>query len=293
MKELGKIWAAIWVPTDASGKLMKDEIKKHLKFLIDRKVEGIFASASTGEFTYLDVATRNELLKLVVENAGPMQVIANLSHHCPKQILELAKFAKQLPIAAISLLPPLYFPFNQVDIEEHFVRVAEHVELPLCLYNFPELAGNRLSIETIAAVANKVPVCGLKQSGGDFAYLIPLMDVAKKKKFKLFTGNDMLLPEAINLGVGGCIGGLVNAIPEILIQSFDPKHREGSAAKLKELAAAMASIPYPVNFGALIEARGIAVGKPKIALSTPTQLAYQKMVQQLRAMLEKWNLSVL
>lgn len=279
-----RTWAAPWAPTDAKGRLMKEEIQKNLNFLIEKRVEGVFVGGSTGEFTYMDVATRNELLKFVVEHSGPLQIIANISHLRLSAVLELAHFAKQFKLTALSLLPPIYYPFTQEDIGEYFIHVGKAVQYPLCVYNFPELVGNRIQIETIDRIASEIPIAAFKHSGQDFAFLIPLMASAKKNNFKILTGNDILLPEALTLGVYGCISGLINAIPELILQAFKPDYRESVAIKLKELGAILAALPFPLNYAAAFEARGFAVGTPKMPISAPSHAKYRKMVGEIKAL---------
>ena len=41
-------------------------------------------------------------------------------------------------------------------------------EIPLVLYNFPEVTGKRIELETVRSVASEVPVLAVKQSGGEF-----------------------------------------------------------------------------------------------------------------------------
>ena len=81
---------------------------------------------------------------------------------------------------------------------EFFLRAAEAVDLPFCLYNFPELTGNRIGLETIAAFAERAPMAAIKQSGAEFAYHRPLIRLGHEKGFTVFSGADARLPEVFS-----------------------------------------------------------------------------------------------
>ena len=71
------VFAALWIPTDARGRLMKRALAAHLAFLRRSGVHGVLALGSTGEFPRMHLAQRQEVLATVAELAGPLQVIAN------------------------------------------------------------------------------------------------------------------------------------------------------------------------------------------------------------------------
>ncbi|MBI2497233.1 MAG: dihydrodipicolinate synthase family protein, partial [Opitutae bacterium] len=84
------------------------------------------------------------------------------------------------------------------------------------LYNFPELSGTRINLETVAAFAQRAGMAGIKQSGGEFAYHRDLVALGRERNFSVFSGSDTRLPEVFALGVDGCIGGLVNIVPDLM-----------------------------------------------------------------------------
>jgi dihydrodipicolinate synthase/N-acetylneuraminate lyase len=246
------------------------------------------ALGSTGEFLYLDTRTRKQTLELILSQARGLPVIANISHIRLKTMIELGKSARDAGADAVAILPPYFYRMRQADIAESILQVGDAAGLPLWLYNFPERTGNSLELETIAQVAERLPVVGVKQSGTDFDYHVPLVQLGREKRFVVFTGADTRLPEAMALGVKGCIGGLVNAAPEWVVSSYD-KTRNGSpeeaqtfTANLREIERLTSEVEFPLNVAAAMEARGLAVGHHKTALSSETVSRYHEAVQRLR-----------
>ena len=290
------IFAALWIPTDKEGRLLKTEMQGHVALLKERGVHGILALGSTGEFLQFSPDQRKVILSAIAECASPLPVIANISDLRPAVVHDLARFARTLGVAGVALLPPHFYPVAQPDLAEFFVRGAEAAALPLLLYNFPERTGNRLSLETVAAVAAHVPVAAIKQSGDEFSYHLPLVELGREKGFAVFTGADTRLADAMALGVAGCIGGLVNAVPELMVEIFDavqagfPERAIAASQKMRALGELLSPVMFPLNIAATMEARGWAVGHPKSIVSRSTQEAYDKLVQELRKLYREWKL---
>ena len=289
------ILPALWTPTDADGRLLESELKDNLRFLVANQVHGLMALGSTGEFVQLEPTTRMRVLEVAVANEGGLPVLANISDVRPRIVAELGRFARRCGAAAVSVLPPYYFPVAQVDLVEFFVRAGEAAQLPLFLYNFPERVGNRITLETIAAVADRVPVAGFKQSGAEFDYHRALVQLGREKNFAVFTGADTALPAAMALGCAGCVSGLANAVPDLMVEVFAAV-RTGqltdtfpAANRMKELGTLADQLEFPLNIAAIMEARGLPTGKPKSIVSPATEARYERLVRECQGRFREWK----
>src|SRR5262249_46480067 len=137
------IYSAQWIPTDAGGRIDRVSLATHLEFERHAGVGGVLALGSTGEFPQFSIDERKQAIAAIVDPAGPMKVIANVSDTRPKAAIELGRAAKALGVPAVALMPPPFFPVTQADMLAYFLHVAEAVDLPVMLYNFPELTGKR------------------------------------------------------------------------------------------------------------------------------------------------------
>src|SRR5580698_1078318 len=214
------ILAALWLPTDESGDLIGDDLRWNISFLKRSGVHGILALGSTGEFSQLDIEQRKRALELVARLADPLPVIANVSDIRPRAVADLGRFARQLGLPAIAIMTPGFYPSSQEDALAHFLHASDSSGLPTFLYNFPELTGTRINLETVSTFADRARMAGIKQSGGEFAYHKDLVRLGLEKKFVVFSGSDLRLPEVFELGVTGCIGGLVNIVPELMVHIY-------------------------------------------------------------------------
>jgi 4-hydroxy-tetrahydrodipicolinate synthase len=205
---------------------------------------------STGEFLYLDPAQRKHLLREVLEQAQGLKTVANISDINPRVVADLGRFAYTTGASAVTVLPPYFYPMAQADLVEFFVQAGDAAKLPLFLYNFPERAGNRISLETVAAVADRVQLAGVKQSGGEFAYQEALVQLGREKGFVVFTGTDTRIVEAMSLGVAGVVSGLANAVPELVVSVYsgvkghDPAQAALASARMRILGTLMDGLEF-------------------------------------------------
>lgn len=291
------VFAALWIPTDARGRLLKRALAEHLAFLRASGAHGVLALGSTGEFVRLPLAQRQEALAAIAELADGLTVIANVSSIRIDEVIALGRFARQLGLPGVALMPPSFFPVSQADMLEFFLRAAERVPLPFYLYNFPELTSNRIGVETIAKFADRAPLAGIKQSGGEFGYHRELVALGRQKGFSVFSGADTRLPEAFALGARGCIGGLVNFVPEFMVKIYQisrgvtPGDCVTEAARMKEVGLVVDRLLFPLNVATGIEARGFDPGAPKAVVSPESAKLYRGIVADLRRKFKAWHLA--
>lgn len=293
------ILVALALPTDASGALCTAGIRQHLAWLRGVGIHGVLALGSTGDFGLFSVEERQRILEFTAEAAAPLPVIANVSDISPKVARTLARTARDLGLAGVGIMPPSFYPVSAADQLAYFLDIAEAAApLPVMLYNFPELACNRIGIDTVAAFAERANLKGFKQSGREFSYHHELVALAKEKQFSVFSGADTRLPEVFQIGASGCIGGLVNMVPELMLEQFrvyklgQPGTLEPTASRMKEVGALVDRLTFPINVPAGIAARGFEPGVSKFVQSAASRAIYAGIVRELRAKFVEWQLPV-
>lgn len=290
------VLAALWLPSHSDGTLNRVALTRHIGWLGKTGIHGVLALGSTGEFVRMTLREREEAVAAIVELAAPLPVLVNLSSIRLDEVIALGKASVRSGAAGAALMPPHFYPLSQPDVQEFFLRAAERIELPLYLYNFPELAGNRIDLETIARVADRAKLVGVKQSGGEFGYHRELVALGREKDFSVFSGADTRLPEVFALGASGAIGGLVNFVPELMVEIFRICH-EGAAgevaipaARMREVGRIVDQMKFPHNVACGIAARGFEPGPPRTVLSAESVALSQKIVSELTELFHNWGL---
>ncbi len=291
--------AALWVPTDANGRLMKDAVAKHISWLVSKGVYGALISGTTGEFIRFSIEERKRLLAEIAEvNAGRLPLLANLSAMRVDDVHALGKEAQSLGYKGGTLMTPWFFPLTQEDMLEHFLACADGMDMPAYLYNFPERTGNRIGPMVVEEFAKRQNMAGIKQSGAEYEYHKELIALGEKYDFSVFSGFDLRMPDIFGLGAKGVIGGLVNMAPEYMIQIYKAFHEGAKDVDVKMCAERLleigriidqAAMPFNVQFG--LEARGFEPGVIKVPVSASTKAAREKVLTELRAKFAEWGLN--
>lgn len=290
------IHAALWIPTDERGELMTTALAKHLSWLKTKGIDGILALGSTGEFTRMDLTHREHVLAQVIELAAPLPVIANISSIRLDEVQSLGLAAQRLGAVGVALMPPSFFPLEQEDILEFFLRAAEAVPMPFYLYNYPEVLGNRIGLDIITRFSTKAPLIGIKQSGSELDYHKDLIRLGNEKNFSVFTAADPRLPEFLKMGAAGCIGGLANFVPEYMVQIYRALKKESgeditsATQRILQVGETLRPLHLPLNVRSGLEARGFDPGAFKTAISASTRSQYQTVVDNFRHLFQSWQL---
>lgn len=290
------IIAALTIPVDIDGQPLRAALAFHLNWLRERGVDGVLALGSTGEFLRLDVPARKAALATIAELAEPLPVLANISDIRYQNMVELGHFARDLGLPGVAVMTPSFYPVSDADQLAFFERASAAFGGDMMLYNFPEHTGNRIALETVVAFAECAPLRGFKQSGGEFSYHEQLIPLGQEKGFSVFSSADTRLPDSLALGAAGCIGGLVNFMPEEMVAIFNIARRGASGdiethrARLIEARQCIDRLTFPLNITAGLEARGLETGVPKTILSETSRRLYAEVVRDLQILFEKWNL---
>ncbi|HEX7858928.1 MAG TPA: dihydrodipicolinate synthase family protein [Verrucomicrobiae bacterium] len=284
MVKLKGVFCAHWTPVDPDGEVLWEDFERHVDFLVAAGLHGFMALGSTAEFPHLSINQRKQILKRLLRRKLP--TIANVSHVSHRTVIALAEHAKESGAHAIAVLPPWFFPMAQRDVAEFFITIAKQSAMPLVLYNFPEVTGKKLEIETIRRTADAVRVAAVKQSGGEFDFHHKLQALAREMNFSVLTGADTRLEEALKIGCTGTVSGLANAVPETILhlyKNYASRERPPESRFLSELGKRMSKVEFPLNVKAAIAARGFETGALKNPASAETLAAYES----LKADLEK------
>ncbi len=287
---------ALWMPTLEGGEPDRPALARHISWLRSKGIHGILALGTTGEFPRFNVGQRERMLAEVLALSESLPVIANISSISLEEVISLGRSARRMGASGVALLPPWFFPIPQDDMLEFFLRAADAVELPLYLYNFPEMTGNRIGPEVISEFARRAPLAGFKQSGGELSYHAELIALSRQFGFGVFTGADPLLAQLLSDGVVGCVSGYGNFAPEYLVDVFSahvaarPQEAAAAAARLRRVGEIAGTLPVPLNVRSGIEARGIHPGAWKTVCAASTMQSYRTGIAAFREAFHTWNL---
>jgi 4-hydroxy-tetrahydrodipicolinate synthase len=177
-------------------------------------VNGLVTSGTTGEFPYLTRDEKRRLVEIGVEEAAGKPVIAGCGASSTREALTLTRDAGDAGAAAALIVTPYFLHPSDKGIYQHFYEIATSVDLPIILYNIPQVMDAYLPRTVVEDLADIPNVIGLKDSSGNLTYTMELLEYAGDR-IDVFVGHDEVALPALAGGVSGFILASANVYPEI------------------------------------------------------------------------------
>jgi 4-hydroxy-tetrahydrodipicolinate synthase len=177
-------------------------------------VDGVVVSGTTGEFPYLTRAEQKRMVEIAREEAGEKLVIAGCGASGTKQALTLAADAKDAGADAILVVTPFFLHPSDKGVYQHYYDIATQVDIPLILYNIPQVMDAYLPRTVVEDLADLPNVIGLKDSSGNLTYTMEVLEYAGDR-IDLLIGHDEVVVPALAGGVTGMILASAQVYPEV------------------------------------------------------------------------------
>lgn len=187
-----------------------------IEFLLARGVGGLFVGGTTGEGILLAEPERRRLLaETVALVKGRVPVLAHVGANDTRTALALTRHAVAQGADAIVAITPYFYGISDSSLLLYFEQVAQAAgDLPLLVYDIPQMAANGISPALIAQLAGRLPnLVGFKTSRSDMQVIRQMLDAAPGDWLAL-AGNEPILLGSLALGARGVVSGLATAVPE-------------------------------------------------------------------------------
>jgi len=177
-------------------------------------VNGLVTSGTTGEFPYLTREEQRRLVVIGVEEAGGKPVIAGCSASSTQEALTLAREAQEAGASAALIVTPYFLHPSDKGVYQHFYDIATGVDLPIILYNIPQVMDRYLPRTVVEDLADLPTIVGLKDSSGNLTYTMELLEYVSDR-IVIFVGHDEVVLPALAGGVSGMILASAQVYPEV------------------------------------------------------------------------------
>lgn len=207
---------AIVTPMFEDGRLDLDALKSLIEFHIAQGSDGIVIVGTTGESPTVSVEEHCLLIKTAVETAcGRIPIIAGTGANATQEAIELTQKAKALGADACLLVAPYYNKPTQEGLYQHFMAVANAVDIPQILYNVPGRTGCDLSNDTVIKLAQHTNIVGIKDATGGLERGTDLI-LRAPKEFVVLSGDDATAAALMLMGGKGVITVTGNVAPKLM-----------------------------------------------------------------------------
>lgn len=211
---------------DATGAFDEAAYRRYLQWLLPQGPVALAINADTGEGPHLWPDERERVLRVAVEEAGDVPVVAGLAASFTAQAVEEAKRAEQAGAAGLLVFPiPAYqgTPLDPALPVAYHEAVAEGCGLPLIAFQLqPALGGVIFSEETLGRIAAIDSVVAMKEASFDARLYLATRRMVERlpRRIDLLTGNDNFIYESFVLGAEGALIGFGTLATDLQVQMY-------------------------------------------------------------------------
>jgi 4-hydroxy-tetrahydrodipicolinate synthase len=196
----------------SDGQVDYETLTELVEFHLESGTDGIVPVGTTGESPTLSYEEHKRVIEHVVNVVdGQIPVIAGTGSNSTAEAIELTEFARKVGADATLQVAPYYNKPMQEGFYQHFIAIADEVDLPIVLYNIPSrCGGSGLIAETIAQLSEHENIVAVKEATGrlDLA-----SEIAALCDITILSGDDSLTLPLASVGGKGVISVIANIVP--------------------------------------------------------------------------------
>ncbi|MEO7275139.1 MAG: dihydrodipicolinate synthase family protein [Vicinamibacterales bacterium] len=269
------LFAAIVTPVHDNGGVDLDMLDRVVDHALAPGVAGICVGGATGEYPHLDVDDRLRVIQRAAARVpAGRSLLAGIGGPTMGRSIELGEAAIAAGARALLVPMPMFFRYEQSDLEAFAAQVSRGLRAPCLIYNLPAFTNGLTSSTLLSLLRDEEFIVGLKDSSGD-AGMLPVMSQARgHEPWSFFVGDDRLMVAGLNAGWDGAISGVAGLCPELIASLYGHTSagRQTEAAHFKalldELIVQLAKFPTPWGVRVGLAARDLQTGPLPLPLTT-------------------------
>jgi 4-hydroxy-tetrahydrodipicolinate synthase len=224
--DLHGIIPACVITFDADGRFDEAAYRRYLQWLLPQGPVALAINADTGEGPHLWPDERERVLRVAVDEAGAVPVIAGLSASFTAQAVEEAKRAEGAGARGLLVFPiPAYqgTPLDPALPVAYHEAIASGCGLPLVAFQLqPALGGVIFSEEILVRIAAIDSVVALKEASFDARLYLATRRMIERleRPIDLLTGDDNFVYESFVMGAEGALIGFGTLATDLQVQMY-------------------------------------------------------------------------
>ena len=205
-------------PFHDDGSLDIESLKRLTAFTRGKGVDGMTILGVLGEADKLTESERDRVITATLEAAGPdFPICVGTTHAGTDGCIAFSRRAQELGASAVMVAPPKLARANDAALERHYKAVADAIDIPVVVQDFPPVVGGILmSVEVIARIAEASPRCRYLKLEDEPSPMKVSQVRAARPDMVIFGGlGGMMFLEELRHGADGTMTGF--GFPEILV----------------------------------------------------------------------------
>lgn len=185
-----------------------------IDFNLNNGVDYLVVLGTTGESVTLSYDEKKSIYDFVVKHVNDrVPLVAGIGGNHTLEVVEQIKNFNKDGYSAILSVSPYYNKPSQEGIYQHYMKIAEHSDLPIILYNVPGRTSSNISMETCLRLAQaSTKFIAVKEASGNLSQIMHIIK-DKPAHFSVISGDDNLTLPMISIGAIGVISVVAQALP--------------------------------------------------------------------------------
>ena len=263
---------ALITPFKKDGSIDEEGLRRLVDFQEENGVTTLVPCGSTGESATLSHEEHIRVVSIVRDQAKKAKILAGAGSNSTAEAVYLSKAAADLGVDGILSISPYYIKPTQEGIYQHYMSIAESIDIPVIVYNVPGRTGSNITAETTLRLAQLPGIIGIKEASGNVSQVGDIL-AKKPKDFEVMSGDDGLTFPMLAMGCTGVISVASNCCPNSMTQMVQlclkEKYIDARAIHFKMLPLFrdlfIESNPIPIKY--VMKRLGYGNGKPRLPLT--------------------------
>ena len=190
-----------------------ETFKNLIDFQINNGAKAIVFFGTTGEASTLTKKEKLTIADFAVKYVNKrVKVIVGSGSNNTLEAVKSSKAYQKLGVDGLLIVTPYYNKCTQQGLIEHYLKIADSVNIPIILYNVPGRTGVNILPSTVLTLSKHKNIVAIKEASGNIVQAQEILSVVDKD-FKVYSGDDALLLPLLSVGGSGVISVASNIVP--------------------------------------------------------------------------------
>jgi 4-hydroxy-2-oxoglutarate aldolase len=247
---LAGVFPPIPTPFLEDERLALDHLQHNLERWGQFGLTGYVVGGSNGEFPYLSVEERLEVVRAArAAIPGDRLLIAGSGMESTRESVALSERMATLGADAVIVVTPSYYR-GRMDAEayiQHYRRIAQASPVPVLLYSVPANTGLELPAAAVVRLAAEPNLAGIKDSGGNISRIAGLVSDTPTD-FQVLAGSASFFLAALTVGAVGAVAALANLAAGAVIELYEA-FRAGDLTRARSVQARLLQPNHAITAG--------------------------------------------
>lgn len=184
------------------------------------------------------------------------------------------------------IVTPYYNKTTQKGLIEHYLAIANEVNIPIIVYNVPGRTGLNITPSRLAKLSEHPNIKAVKEASGNISQVAEIARLCPED-FYIYSGNDDMVVPLLSLGGKGVISVVANILPKdthdmvMYYLNGDIDNARKLQLKMKGLIDALFIETNPIPIKTAMNLLGMDVGELRLPLTTMSEDNLQKLIKEM------------